>query len=216
MTTIYVEGNIGIGKSTLLPKLGMDLGFEVIDENVDSNPMFKQLLKERYDNPTDGAYKMQMWLTQERRKAAVSLDPNKNYIIERSIISDMVFTNVDYLNDNMTFDQYDDHSKLAFDLLQSCVNPSLVVLLNADIQACMSRVLSRSRVEEKNIKLDYLDQLDSVHELLIPDLCKTLGFKLIQHDWTIPSKKSYSVLLSRITTALKMSAGEVMDVRHEF
>ncbi|MBI3441264.1 MAG: deoxynucleoside kinase [Proteobacteria bacterium] len=61
---IAVEGNIGVGKSTLLPRLQEALpgDWEILSERVDEDPEFKKRLEDFYNDPNKQA-QLQAWIS---------------------------------------------------------------------------------------------------------------------------------------------------------
>jgi deoxyadenosine/deoxycytidine kinase len=45
-----------------------------------------------------------------------------------------------------------------------CVQPDVILYLRTPAKTCLDRILERGRAEEAGISLDYLDQLESLHD----------------------------------------------------
>lgn len=104
MKLVVIEGGIGSGKSTLLEPLVNELIlstgelWEALVEPVDSDPEFQRLLKQFIDNPTDSNKRaeFQNFMTENRANLLNNI-PDGNYLLERSLFSDLVFTHTNML-----------------------------------------------------------------------------------------------------------------------
>ena len=65
---IIIEGNIGVGKSTLAHQLAEQNDFRLFEEGADTNQQFKKYLELYYKDPSRYALEMQFWLLSTRFK----------------------------------------------------------------------------------------------------------------------------------------------------
>ncbi|QDZ21423.1 deoxyribonucleoside kinase [Chloropicon primus] len=178
-SSISIEGNIGVGKSTFLSLMrkvkGLDGNIVTMPEPVDKwqnvagNPEYN-LLGKFYEDPHRYSYTFQSYAFITRflqHSQGVVNNPNKVRILERSVFTDRkVF--VSSLKDNNYLDDmevslYNEWFDPVLATLPNLV-PDVIVYLRASPDACMARLKKRSREEESNIELEYLELLHRKHE----------------------------------------------------
>lgn len=96
---VAVEANIAAGKTTLLPKLAAALDWDPVQEPVEDK-VFNQLLTEFTQNPSDSSKRInfQRYITERRAETVNNLPEDRNYLIERSLYSDLIFTQANFLS----------------------------------------------------------------------------------------------------------------------
>ena len=104
---VAVEANIAAGKSTLLPKLAAELDWDPIQEPVE-DPQFSALLKAFTEHPHDPEKRIrfQQYITERRTRIVEELPTDRNYLIERSLYSDLIFTQANFLSMTAIDEQY--------------------------------------------------------------------------------------------------------------
>jgi len=163
---IFVEGNIGTGKSTFLKMLSKD--FKVILEPVDEwtsirNSNGKNLLEEFYADPSRNAYLFQSIAFRSRMKNIVN---QVDAIIERSIYTDRnVFAKTCLEDGYISNIEWNDYIGW-FDWLSDAfkIKPNGFIYLQCDPNISYERIKKRNRSGEGDISLDYLKKLHEKHE----------------------------------------------------
>ena len=199
---IYVEGNIGTGKSTFLKqlddeKLKKKYNYDVIYEPVDEWQRIG-ILEKFYSDPKKYCYLFQSYCLFSRFNLLDKIDDNLDYIfIERSIFSDHnVFAKgCKYLNqlNDIEYDIY----KIWFDKFKT-VHPIdyYHIYLQLEPEICLQRIIQRNRNEETNITIEYLQLLHDRHEswLTTDEKClKTYdNTKLLKPEDVIEDVKNFS------------------------
>ncbi|PWJ44427.1 deoxynucleoside kinase [Sediminitomix flava] len=183
MKLIAVEANIGVGKSTLLPKLADEIGFTPIKEDVD-DPMFTKLLKDFTDNPHDTEKRLtfQKYITETRAKLLNNI-PEGNYLIERSLFSDLIFSQVNMLGMERPDGKYLSYYYDIIDALKDYPQVDAIVYLQADPKVSYERLLRRGRNAEAGTPFEYILDLHNYHEAALPQICRTYNTPLIRIDW---------------------------------
>lgn len=186
---ISIEGNIGVGKSTLLPLLTTALTehdsaeWRLILEDVDSDPEFKRLLQ-AFTLDASRRIEFQRYITNKRADICKDLDPKFNYIIERSLFSDLVFCQANLAEasrpDGKDLDYYYDIQAK----LKNYPQVSAVVYLRSDAETAYNRMLSRGRDAEQGTPRDYLQLISDCHDTFLPHICRKYDTKLLTEDWT--------------------------------
>lgn len=184
MKIISIEGGIGAGKSTLVKRLGEILeGWEVIQEPVDSDPEFHRLLKQFIDNPNDADKRaeFQMYITRVRQAMLKNL-PDGNYIIERSLYSDLVFTQCNMLTTEGPTGAY---TAAYYDIkkhLKEYPVINNVIYLSRCPTACLKSTMERDRAGEDAYSLSYFEDVHRFHQSCLPQICREYGAKYHEVD----------------------------------
>ena len=188
---VSIEGNIGVGKSTLIEKLSEIPGLNVASEPIQEwqsidHPyergrkinlfelMYKN--KQRYTFP----FEVFVMLTQLRQHMEAT---HKVRVIERALGSLMFIrhaaecgnlspTEVATLNEWKNFIYV--HPKIN-------MGPKLVVYLKATPEKALQRIRSRGRPEERDIDLRFLREIHKLHEdwLIHRTICTELDLKIL-------------------------------------
>ena len=169
---IFVEGNVGSGKSTFL-KLLQQKGYTIILEPVNewcnlTNKNGKNLLEEFYGDQERYAYTFQSIAFRTRVK---NLQNYNNELVERSVFTDKnVFAKTCHENGKMNDIEWTDYCAW-FDWLVDTFNvkPSGFIYLRADPEISYERIKKQSRPGEDTIPYEYLKELHSKHEKWLMD-----------------------------------------------
>lgn len=161
MPYVCIEGNIGAGKSTLLHKLGAQLGWEVVEEGIEFDPDFQTMLKRRLVDPSPkNIGDFQLYIASFMANRIAALDPNKYYLVERSVSATQMFALAAGLPNII--------DALAGHVLRVPA-PAFFVYLGVDPETCLERTRKRARDGESEYTLDYLELLHSIHERWFAD-----------------------------------------------
>lgn len=185
MKLIAVEANIGAGKSTLLPKLVKELGqdWKAIQEPVD-DPEFMRLLEQFTQNPHDTTKRLefQKYITERRAKLLADI-PDGNYVIERSLFSDLIFSQVNMLGMERPSGEYLSYYYDIIDRLKDYPQVDAVVYLQTNPRVSWERMRDRARGAEDGTPLSYLTDLSRYHDAALPQICREYGATLCRFDW---------------------------------
>lgn len=165
---IFIEGNVGSGKSTFLKLLKSKGLHDIILEPVDEWTSIKNadgtnLLENFYANQERYAYTFQSIAFRTRIKNL------KNYngeLIERSVFTDKnVFAKTCHENGKMNDIEWKDYCSW-FDWLTESfeIIPKGFIYLRADPEISYQRVKKRSRQGEETIPYEYLEKLHNKHD----------------------------------------------------
>lgn len=183
MKLIAIEGNIGSGKSTFIPELAKELGFEQIQEPVD-DPEFTRLLQAFYDNPTNTSVRLdfQRYITETRAKLLSGI-PDGNYLIERSLYSDLIFSQVNMLSTERPDGSYISYYYDIIDRLRDYPQVDAVVYLRTSPEVTYKRMVGRGRKAEAHTPLEYIEDVHRYHEAALPQICREYNTELLTFDW---------------------------------
>ncbi len=183
---IVVEANIGAGKSTLLPKLVKELGngWKELQEPVD-DPRFAELLQIFYNNPSDPVARIQFqqYITNRRSEMVKHLPTDVNYVLERSLLSDIIFSQCNFLSMEEPDASYMGYYYDIKNKLQHYPKLDACIYLRTSPEVSYGRTISRARDAESGIPLDYLRDLHMFHEACLPQLCREYDIPLLTYNW---------------------------------
>jgi deoxyadenosine/deoxycytidine kinase len=200
---IFIEGNIGAGKSTVLELLNERLEAQglsswvilkepveewcrVRDANADKN-----ILELYYDDPAKYATTFQNVIIQSKQsiylqilKAAVS-GANTTFVLERSFYSDYwVFVRMLVASGVMT-SLDDSYFRKWFDTINDLLAaiPIHIVYMHTPVDTCASRIRRRSRPGEEKIEKSYLTSIEHHYNEMMPQVCREhRKFQIISTD----------------------------------
>lgn len=162
---IFLEGNIGAGKSTAARKLGELLGFRVLDEPID-----EELLTHFYEDQKRWAYPLQVAMLHSRwRIQMLAAVEEPGAIVDRSLWGDMVFARLHMEAGNIHPIEWRTYMRAVKNMCLVLFPPTLLVYLTADPQTCMERIRRRNRPQESNITVEYLEHVETGYNRLIEE-----------------------------------------------
>lgn len=192
MTQIYIEGNIGTGKTTFLDLISTlypqdSVVYEPVDQWIETKDSDNtNILDKFYNDQNRWAFTFQMNSFISRIKSINEVPKTKITFIERSVFTDKIcFAKNCYENGKMTkieYDIYDNwHSWLCekFD-----VKPKYFIYLRTTPEISEERIKKRSRKEESDIPIGYLRQLHNLHEEWMEDNIQR-GIKVLILDVSV-------------------------------
>ena len=188
MKIIAIEANIGAGKSTLLEPLRKELelwsgeDWSVIMEPVDQDPEFHRLLKDFVAHPDDADKRVlfQKYITAQRQALLKGL-PNGNYLIERSLFSDLVFTQAYFLTAERPSAHYMDYYYDIKRRLKDYPKINLVLYLDRDPSACYASIAKRGR-EGEHYDMHVLEDLKRFHDACLPQIAREYNTQFVRVD----------------------------------
>lgn len=196
---IAVEGNMGVGKTTLVRELARHLDACFVEEPVTA-PTFATLLERYYEDPERWGMTFQLD-TLRSRVLAHRCAPPGVVLQDRSVIGDQIFARVarklGYIDDT----EYAVYQQLRDALMYDLEPIRLVLYLRTSPQTCLDRIALRDRSCEHGVPLSYLEALHSAHEQMAEenrDRCLIL-------DWEefIEPKTVAHVVANRLGYELK-------------
>src|SRR3989338_3962166 len=184
---IGIAGIIGVGKSTLTMELARALNFEPVLEEVGGNPYLENF----YGDMKKYGTIMQIWLLNHRFRqhrefvTRISLGKIRGVVQDRTIWEDTIFARMlnhhpDKIITDLDYNTYLD----LFDnmVLRELVFPQILIYLDCSPETAADRILSRGRVMEKTIDMEYLRMLKSNYEEFISEM-EGAGVRILRLNW---------------------------------
>jgi deoxyadenosine/deoxycytidine kinase len=211
---VYIEANIGCGKTTFLQMLKDRLGdkINIIKEPVDEwtsmkDEEGKDILVKYYGDMRRWSFTFQInSLSSRLNKFLEQYDKNKINFIERSIYSDRnCFAQLCHKYGNMDkleLHQYEQLFKLMDNNISISVVPDVFIYLKVNSKTCHDRINERSRDGEGNIPITYLDDLCEMHEIWMKENKKN-GINILEIDADVNFRDDIKVQNECIDTIMK-------------
>jgi deoxyadenosine/deoxycytidine kinase len=180
-TMILFEGNIGAGKSTVGRRLAESELFGFVEEPVGAwqQDFEENLLDLFYKDTNRWAFTFQLAAFTTRAKTwteVLSIIDHRNVVLERSIYCDRyVFAKNCYQSGLMKKTEWQLYCKL-WDWLESnwCAEPDRIMYLRTPAEVCLERIEARGRAEESTIPIEYLRDLEILHDEWLIDNPKAI------------------------------------------
>ena len=167
----FLEGNQSVGKSTFLNLLAKRLPHIEIElepiENWQKKRHGQSLLANFFNNPKRWALTIDtftlMCRVREHKIQQQNLNPNR--VLERSIYSGYYgYAMCDYNCGYMTDMEWSLHNEWLACLTEKCKPPIGFIYLKVDPKLAHARSKKRNREEEKNVPLEFFEQLGKQHD----------------------------------------------------
>ncbi|MFC2108810.1 deoxynucleoside kinase [Candidatus Bipolaricaulota bacterium] len=197
-TMILFEGNIAAGKSTVGRRLAESELFGFVEEPVGAwqQDFEENLLDLFYRDTNRWAFTFQLAAFTTRAKTwteVLDIIDHRNVVLERSIYCDRyVFAKNCYQSGLMKKTEWQLYCKL-WDWLESnwCAEPDKIVYLRTPADVCLERIEARGRSEETTIPVEYLRDLEVLHDEWLTDNPKAVMIDGTK-QWT--AREFYDVL----------------------
>ena len=148
---ICIEGNIGVGKTSLAEKIAADCNARLVLEKFANNPFLPKFYKE----PAKYAFPLELFFLAERYKQIKQL--REQDIFLDFIVSDYFFIKSRlFAQNNLTEDELELFYRLFDIMLANLPKPNLLIYLHADIQYLQKNIKKRDRTYEQDIADCYL------------------------------------------------------------
>ncbi|MCA1064373.1 deoxynucleoside kinase (plasmid) [Rossellomorea sp. AcN35-11] len=145
-----MAGPIGAGKSSISELLGRELGYNVLYESVEDNP----LLDKFYYDKKKWAFPLQIYFINSRYRASKKALTYEFSIMDRSIYEDAIFALLAYEQGNMTEIEYHTYLDLLDNILEDLEvtrngRPKLLIYLSGSFETTLFRIAKRGREYEQ-------------------------------------------------------------------
>lgn len=168
---IVVEGNIGIGKTSLSKKLSKNLNKNLILEGFKDNPFLEKF----YEDPKRYALNLELTFLVDRCR---QLNDYKNQldlfktgvVFDYDIVKSLIFAGV-----TLSENDFNLYRNIFYFMTKDLLKHNLIIFLMQSHENLLLNIEKRGRYFEKNIKKDYLKKINQAY-------IKSLKSKL---DWNI-------------------------------
>jgi deoxyadenosine/deoxycytidine kinase len=158
---VWVEGIVGMGKSTLAGHLADASEWKFLQEPVDEN----EYLQDFYEDTKRWAFSMQMELLYRRFDQHLKAQRGSGvYVFDRGITGDKVFAdmlNADGLITDREYNTYVNSHNIMLKILRK---PDLIIYLDGEPEWAYERVRKRNRNQETTLELSYLQTMNKFYD----------------------------------------------------
>ena len=148
---ICIEGNIGVGKTTLAKKISKDSNARLILEEFTNNPFLPNFYKE----PEKYAFPLELFFMAERYKQLKGVKEQE--IFSTFTVSDYFFIKSRlFAQNNLSSDELILFYRLFDIMLASLPKPDLLIYLHTNIKSLQANIKKRDRSYERDITDEYL------------------------------------------------------------
>ena len=186
---VWVEGLLGVGKTTLAQLMGTELDYRQILEPVEGN----EYLQLFYADQKRWAFAFQMDMLFRRwelhQLATYEALCGRGAILDRGMPGDMVFAEMHYEAGNISTPEWNTYQRMYRSLASRiAVTPRVMLFLDVAPEAAMSRVAKRARDSEHGMSLAYLVDLREHYLSMLNRIEKgthpwASGTQVIRVDW---------------------------------
>jgi deoxyadenosine/deoxycytidine kinase len=156
---IAIEGNIGVGKTTLSQLLSKHYNAKLVLEEFAENPFLTKF----YENPKQYAFPLELFFLAERFKQQQELI-KKNDLFQELIVSDYLFTKcLLFAKVNLPDEEYRLYQKMFDVFSQQLVTPDILIYLHAPVNKLQGNIKKRNRKFEQAIPDDYLFRIQETY-----------------------------------------------------
>lgn len=156
---ITIEGNIGVGKTTLAHLLSKHYNARLILEEFADNPFLPKF----YENPGQYAFPLELFFMAERYKQQKEFLQQKD-MFQTLTISDYLFTKcLLFAKVTLPADEFRLYQRLFEIINQQLVQPDLLVYLHAPVTKLQANIRKRKRSYEQNIPDEYLFSIQETY-----------------------------------------------------
>jgi deoxyadenosine/deoxycytidine kinase len=156
---IAIEGNIGVGKTTLSQLLSKHYNAKLVLEEFAENPFLTKF----YENPKQYAFPLELFFLAERFKQQQELI-KKNDLFQELIISDYLFTKcLLFAKVNLPDEEYRLFQKMFDVFSQQLTIPDILIYLHAPVNTLQGNIKKRNRKFEQAIPDDYLFRIQETY-----------------------------------------------------
>jgi deoxyadenosine/deoxycytidine kinase len=192
---LVVEGNIGSGKTSLATKLSEDFQTKLVLERFADNPFLPLF----YEQPVRYAFPLELSFLADRYQQLNDEVASQDLFKQQTVSDYMLSKSLIFANITLKDDENKLYQRLFHIINPHLPKPDLLIFLHKDIDQLMKNIALRGRAYEKNIKEDYLRQLDAGYWEFLKQL---KGTRVVVVDTTqidfVKKEKDYEALVSLI------------------
>lgn len=154
---IAIEGNIGVGKTSLANKIGHDFNAKLVLERFADNPFLPKF----YEDAPRYAFPLEMSFLADRYQQ-ISDDLSQLDLFKDFIVSDYdVFKSLIFSKITLQEDEYKLYRKLFYLMYKEIAKPDLYIYLYQNTERLQENIKKRGRDYEQNIENDYLEKINA-------------------------------------------------------
>jgi deoxyadenosine/deoxycytidine kinase/7,8-dihydro-6-hydroxymethylpterin-pyrophosphokinase len=199
---IVIEGNIGVGKTSLSKKLSKDLNKELIVEGYMENPF----LEKYYENPDRYALNVELTFLTDRCRQLSDFNNQMNFFNSGLVADYDIFKSLVFAGVSLKELDFNLFRKIYYYMTKDLFKSNLIIYLLQSSDQLLNNIKKRGRGFEKQITKKYLDKINNAY---LTHLKNNSELKVIYIDVSdlnfVESENHYLELLFRIKSKLGKS-----------
>lgn len=177
---IAIEGNIGAGKTSLTKLLAQEIPSKLILEQFEDN----SFLPKFYKDPEKYSFPLELSFLAERFQQLKS-ETTQNKLFEQQLFSDyFIYKCLIFAQENLPKEEFKLYQQFFNIVISNIRIPDLLVFLYVDIEALMENIKKRGRDYEKDIKPDYLSNIQKGYISFLEQFSKIEKTRILLLDVT--------------------------------
>ena len=203
---IVIEGNIGVGKTSLSKKLSNDLNKELIIEGFMDNPF----LEKYYNNPERYALNVELTFLTDRCRQLNNFNNQMNFFSSGIIADYDIFKSLVFAGVSLNEIDFNLFRNIFYFMTKDLFKSDLVIYLIQSSDQLLKNISKRGRSFEKTISRNYLDKINTAYlkHIKINSDLNVVYIDVSDLDF-VESDQDYMKLLFRIKNTLTKSFKEL-------
>ncbi len=191
---VTIEGNIGVGKTTLATMLANHFNAKLILEQFADNPFLPKF----YEDQSQYALPLELFFMAERYKQMQSLAGTKD-MFQQITVSDYLFTKcLLFSKVNLQDEEFRLYQRIYDIMCSQFPQPEILVYLHAPVQKLQENIRKRNRPYEQSISDDYLFSLQETYTNYIKQHHITTLFVDASNADFIDNPKHFETILAAL------------------
>ena len=203
---IVIEGNIGVGKTSLSKKLSNDLNKELIIEGFMDNPF----LEKYYNNPERYALNVELTFLTDRCRQLNNFNNQMNFFSSGIIADYDIFKSLVFAGVSLNEIDFNLFRNIFYFMTKDLFKSDLVIYLIQSSDQLLKNISKRGRSFEKTISRNYLDKINTAY---LKHIKTNSDLNVVYIDVSdldfVESDQDYMKLLFRIKNTLTKSFKEL-------
>lgn len=157
---VCIEGNIGIGKTTLVKSLSEYFKTKALYEGFDDNPWLPLF----YKNPEKATLALEVSFLTDRSKQLLNINAEKKLFSDYCLDKCLLFTKI-----NLGKSDFKQYKKLHDVVRKNVPGPDLVVVIHSKTENLLANIKRRNRSYEQDMEKAYLEKLNKSYKKFFKD-----------------------------------------------
>ena len=156
---IIIEGNIGVGKTSLATMISENMNAQLVLEKFADNPFLEKF----YENQTRYAFPLEMSFMAERYNQLMAELQNRD-LFKDFVVADYYFMkSLIFAGVTLSDNEYNLYRKFFDIIYQRVPRPDLYVYLHKSVPGLKDQIRMRGRSYEQNIDPEYLESVTKAY-----------------------------------------------------
>ncbi|HOY06571.1 MAG TPA: deoxynucleoside kinase [Saprospiraceae bacterium] len=156
---IAIEGNIGVGKTTLCNRLAARFGCSLVLEQFTDNPFLPPF----YEQPERYAFPVELFFMTERHKQLLEHFASPDLFTPFTVADYFFVKTLLFAKNNLSEEEFRLFQRLFSVLNATFPKPDLLLYLHRPVEVLLKQIHGRGREIERNISGTYLEEIQNAY-----------------------------------------------------